>query len=176
MRRLVVALAVCASALVCAPTAASAKGAIDGVLRGPHVGGSGVAELDQGQTARLASATSFYTAVWGGGSSESQPRRHEPNGRLGPKYAVTYHLMVGQDETVPVRQALYPFAANGPVAYTPAGQPIQAETRKQFTATGDVIPCQRCRSTGGWFDVRPGALDVLRDVGVPIPTRSIQRP
>jgi len=164
-----IAVAVFASVVVWAPTPASAKGAIDAVLRGTDVSNGGVVTLDQDQTTMLALSTSFYVATWGTGTSRV-PAASEPTDKLGPKYVVTYNLMGGQDETLLIRQRLYPFAKGGPVAFVPPGQRVQAAMKQRFSATGKVLRCERCeQSVGGWFDVRYGALDVLRDVGVPIP-------
>jgi hypothetical protein len=135
-RRLVVVLAVIAASLVAAVPAASAKGARDAVLRGPDVPNGGVAKLDGDQARQLALATSLYTPA------VAHPK---PAGDLGPRYLVTYNLMTGPNETRPVRQRLYPFATDGPVAHMVTG----AKT--------------------GWFDVRYRALAALADVGVPIP-------
>ncbi len=155
MRRLLVVFAVCASAVVWASAPASAKGAVDGAVRGPNVAGDGVAELDQDQTNELAMATSLYTGISRGGGATSRVVERTPMGTLGPRYVVTYNFLTGErGETSPVRQRLYPLAAGGPIAFTPPGQNL----------------CDRCgRGRGGWFDVRYEALAVLADVGIPVP-------
>ena len=138
IRRLVMMLVVIAASSVAASVPALAKGARDAVLKGPDVPNGGVAILDGDQARRLALATSLYTPA------VALPK---PTGDLGPRYVVTYHVMVGPNETRPVRQQLYPFAADGPVARMDTG------------------------SKHGWFDVRLRALAILADVGVPIPTQ-----
>jgi hypothetical protein len=150
-----VVLAVVVASLVCAPTTASAKGPRDAVLRGPDVLNEGVAKLDQDQTMRLARAANLYDALeYAGPGSASRVPPREPMGRLGPKYVVTYNLLGGNNETFPVRQRLYPFAAGGPISQMPAGQ----------------RSCRHCpRTIAVWFDMKFDALEVLRDVGVPIP-------
>ena len=155
MRRLVVAMAVVAAAVVCVPTTASAKGARDAVLKGPDVLDTGVAKLGSEQTMRLAIATNVYSALENDGPNRAAlVLARKPNGELGPRYVVTFNLFVDENETMPVRQRLYPYAAQGPVSYMPAGQAW----------------CERCgRTVAGWFPVKPGVFDVLRDVGVPTP-------
>jgi len=150
----VVVVAVATAAVIWAPTTASAKGAIDAVLRGPGVVSGGVAKLDQDQTTQLASATNFYDALeYKGPGVASRVAPRTPAGKLGPRYVVTYNMTV-EGGTVPIRQQLYPLAAGGPISHMPARQKW----------------CDSCsRTTGAWFALEYGALDMLRDLGVPIP-------
>ena len=154
MRRLLIVLVVVTASLVWAPTAASAKGPADAVLRGPGVAGKGVAQLDQFTAMDLAEATSLYAVLDRGDVTESRDVEGAPSGRLGPKYRVTFRFAAGQGDDARIRQTLYPFAAQGPIAYTPPGQKL----------------CGRCpRSSGGWSDLRDGALDVLAAYRVTAP-------
>jgi hypothetical protein len=155
VRRLLIVLVVAAASMVWAPTAASAKGPVDAVLRGPDVAGEGVAKLDQFTAMDLAQATSLYSVLDGGHVTGSRLVDGAPSGRLGPKYRVTFRFAAGEGDDARVRQTLYPFAAHGPIAYTPPGQKL----------------CDRCpRSSGGWSDVRYVALDVLAAYRVSVPS------
>jgi len=49
---------------------------------------------------------------------------HRPAGPLGPRYRVTFQVMVGVKETKPLRQEIYPFARAGFVVHTPPGQRV----------------------------------------------------
>jgi hypothetical protein len=73
-----------------------------------------------------------------------------PSGDLGARYTVTY-LIPRAGGGVKVRQELYPYAAGGPVTYTPAGQ-LGAEGR---------------RVQAGWWQNTPGFRVSLIALGLP---------
>jgi len=154
MRRIVVA-ALVAAALVMVATPASAKGAQDAVLRGPGLGDA-PATLDPQQAMTLAIAANVYSAVEHDGPNRAAVvLARKPAGDLGPRYIVTFHLFIdGADGTAAIRQRLYPFAEGGPVSYMPGGQKW----------------CDSCgRTVAGWFEMKAGAVGLLRELGVSIP-------
>ena len=62
-----------------------------------------------------------------------------------------FNLYEAENETVSVRQRLYPFADRGPTSYMPGGQ--------EWCGS-------HCTSRAGWFDMQPGVVGVLHAVGV----------
>jgi hypothetical protein len=148
-------MAVVAAAVVWVPTTASAKGARDAILRGPGVEANGTVKLDPDQAMALSIATNVYSALENEGPNRAALiLAGKPKGDLGPRYVVTFNLFADGDGTKSVRQRLYPFAEGGPVSYLPAGQAW----------------CEPCgRTKAGWFAMKSGVFDVLRDVGVRTP-------
>jgi hypothetical protein len=73
-----------------------------------------------------------------------------PTKQRGPRYRLTWRLMTDADDTIAIRQDLYPHAAGGPLVHTAAGQPI-------FDA---VTP-------GGWYAAPLTLRDMLQSLGVP---------
>jgi len=143
--------ALVAGTLVAAASPAAAKGPTEAVLRGPGVAGDGVATLDQHTAQDLAMATSLYS-MFSGEQAPSRLVEREPRGALGPRYVVKFRF--GGDGPR-IRQVLYPFAEQGPIAHTPGGQKL----------------CAGCSATSeGWFDVRYVALDILAAYRVPVPS------
>jgi hypothetical protein len=136
MKPRVLAVAALAALLLLVPTAAQAKGAtaatIDGggpgglpggpiTLRGDGEPGSGT---DLGM---LAEGSGMYAVVFDPGSSAVL--KAAPTDRLGPRYTVTWTFPDpngGKDQQV--RQVVYPYAAGGPVTFTPAGQQVMDVT------------------------------------------------
>lgn len=74
-----------------------------------------------------------------------------PSRDLGARYTVTYLIPRGAGGTAKVRQDLYPYAAGGPVTYTPAGQ-LGGEGR---------------RVRAGWWQATPGFRVSLISLGLP---------
>jgi hypothetical protein len=75
-----------------------------------------------------------------------------PTGDLGSRYTLTWQLMGGPGgETSPIRQDLYLDAAGGPLAYTPAGQPIWDGVTRS-----------------GWYRAPERVRDMLASAGVPV--------
>jgi len=74
-----------------------------------------------------------------------------PSSDLGARYAVTYLIPRAAGGPAKLRQDLYPYAAGGPVTYTPAGQ-LGAEGR---------------RVQAGWWQATPGFRVSLISLGLP---------
>jgi hypothetical protein len=129
LRILVVAAVVVGVALV--PATAWAKGAREVTITGPGIHGpvrlentaDGPEVVDVN---RLAEATGLFDAAFGAAPTRMTDTR--PRGKLGPRYRAVYGFLVGQDEVVPIRQDLYPFAAAGFVSHTPRGQQLFQQT------------------------------------------------
>jgi hypothetical protein len=158
MKPRVLAVLALAVLLLAVPTAARAKGAtaatIDGggpgglpdgpvTLRGDGEPGSGT---DLGM---LAEGTGLYAVVFDG--DPGAVLKAAPTDRLGPRYTITWTFPDpegGKDRKV--RQHVYPYAAGGPVSFTPAGQAVLDTT-----------------STGGWYQGFDGLRAQLIDLGLP---------
>jgi hypothetical protein len=83
--------------------------------------------------------------------------RVDPPPSSGPAYLLEYAFAVGDEKggrLETIRQTLYPFAAGGPVVFTPRRQKIDM-------SFGPV------RFTSGWFEVRGSVLRELRGIGLP---------
>lgn len=86
-----------------------------------------------------------------------------PAGPLGPRYRVTYRVLVGANRTKPLRQDVYPFAQAGFVVHTPPGQRVFAKEARS-----------------GWYVAAPdptygrvasdAATAMLVGIGVPRPS------
>jgi hypothetical protein len=182
-RALLATVAAIAATVVVVP-AAAAKGAVAGrVASGPGISAPIVIE-DRRVVLDLAQATRFYWGVWR--TSETTPDRIDaPRGDLGPRYVLEYDLMTGPNETMPIRQHLYPYAGGGPVAFVPAGQPVDRGSEVSGPASGTASaksakssanPCDACETTrGGWYAVDPNVLATLHDVDLPRPRTRLLR-
>jgi hypothetical protein len=74
-----------------------------------------------------------------------------PTDRLGPRYTITWAFpdpAGGKDRKL--RQRIWPYAAGGPVTFTPAGQPVLDTT-----------------SSGGWYQGFDGLRAQLIELGLP---------
>jgi hypothetical protein len=128
---------------------ASAKGIQSATISGPGLDDPIDVSPSDGDGGRLSDLTGFWDVMPG------QPRpptfsEQAPPGQLGPRYTITWRLMTGPEEVTPIRQDLYPYAADGPLVHTAAGQPIFD------TATA-----------GGWYAAPFALRDTLRALGVP---------
>lgn len=138
LRRLIVtailASGMSVAAAVILATPALAKGPSQARITGPGLahpivlsGGGEPGQPDR--LATLASQTSLFAVLFGAASSLPQPARLRaapPAAALGPGYALVYTV---PGVTPPpgarygrIRQELYPYAAAGPLVYTPPGQ------------------------------------------------------
>jgi hypothetical protein len=154
------ALAVLALAvlLVAVPTAAQAKGATGATIDGGGPGGLPGGPITLGgdgepgtstDLGMLAQGTGLYTAVFGG--DPGAVLKAAPTERLGPRYAITWTFpdpAGGKDRKV--RQRVWPYAAGGPVTFTPAGQPVLDTT-----------------TAGGWYQGFGGLRAQLVELGLP---------
>ena len=157
MKPRALAIAVLAVLLLVVPTAAQAKGAtaatIDGggpgglpggpiTLRGEGEPGS---STDLGM---LAQGTGLYAVL---DSHAGALVQAAPTDRLGPRYTITWTFPDpngGKDRQV--RQDVYPYAAGGPVTFTPAGQPVLDIT-----------------TSGAWYQGFDGFRAQLIELGLP---------
>ncbi len=130
------------------PEVAAAKGTREAKVTGPGL--ASPIRLPAGSiTANdLARAAGLFAGQWAGTSTDVE--RERPPGDLGPRYVAKYRWLIGPNETVPVRQELYPFAAIGPVTFTPSGQRVR-----------DLI------STGGWYRAGHELIELLVSRGMP---------
>jgi hypothetical protein len=157
MKPRALAIAVLAVLLLVVPTAAQAKGAtaatIDGggpgglpggpiTLRGDGEPGS---STDLGM---LAQGTGLYAVL---DTHAGAVLKAAPTDRLGPRYTITWTFpdpAGGKDRKV--RQRVYPYAAGGPVTFTPAGQSVLDTT-----------------TNGGWYQGFDGLRVQLIELGLP---------
>ena len=155
------ALAVLALAVLLAafPTAAQAKGATAATINGGGPGrlpGGPISLRGDGEPGTstdlgmLAQGTGLYVVVFGG--DPGALLKASPTDRLGPRYAITWTFPDPAGGTDKVRQHLWPYAAGGPVTFTPAGQPVLDTT----TTT-----------TGGWYQGLDGLRAQLIKLGLP---------
>jgi len=144
--------------LLVVPTAAQAKGATAATIDGGGPGGlpGGPITLRGGgepgsstDLGMLAQGTGLYAAVFdpvSGGVVKAAP-----TDRLGPRYTITWTFpdpAGGTDRKV--RQRVWPYAAGGPVSFTPAGQAVLDTT-----------------SIGGWYQGFDGLRVQLIELGLP---------
>jgi len=132
MKPRVLAVAALAALLLAVPTAAQAKGATAATIDGGGPGGlpggpitlGGDGEPGSGtDLGMLAQGSGLYTVVFG--DDPGAVLKAAPTDRLGPRYTITWTFPDpngGKDQKV--RQRVYPYAAGGPVTFTPAGQPV----------------------------------------------------
>src|SRR5215217_1589103 len=154
------ALAVLALAvlLLAVPTAAQAKGATAATIDGGGPGGlpGGPISLrgdgkpgSPTDLGMLAQGTGLYATVFGG--DPGAVLQAAPTDRLGPGYTIIWRFpdpAGGKDRTL--RQRVWPYAAGGPVSFTPAGQPVLDTT-----------------SRGGWYQGFDGLRTQLIELGLP---------
>jgi hypothetical protein len=154
------ALAVLALAvlLVAVPTAAQAKGATGATIDGGGPGGLPGGPISLGgdgepgtstDLGMLAQGTGLDAVVFGG--DPGAVLKAAPTERLGPRYAITWTFpdpAGGKDRKV--RQRVWPYAAGGPVTFTPAGQPVLDTT-----------------TAGGWYQGFDGLRAQLVELGLP---------
>src|SRR5215475_5889993 len=142
---------------------ALAKGADRATITGPGlrapivVGGDGEPGSHAG-LGQLSDGSGLFVAMFGPDASTGQVlERAAPAGSLGPRYELTYRVP-GNTPPDMLRQDLYPFAAGGPVTYTPAGQRVFGNT-----------------TSGGWYHAPPTFSALLTTLGV-TPVASVPSP
>jgi hypothetical protein len=134
---------------------ALAKGAEEAQVEGKGlaapimVGGNGEPGAGSGLAA-LAEGTGLFVAMFDEGYDQKLSAK-PPSGDLGPALTVSFVVPGPDNDADVVKQRLYPFAANGPVVYTAPDQSVFGTEK----------------TSGGWFDVTPGAMDILKREGLP---------
>jgi hypothetical protein len=144
--------------LLAVPTAAQAKGATAATIDGGGPGGlpgGPISLRGDGEPGSptdlgmLAQGTGLYATVFGG--DPGAVLQAAPTDRLGPRYTITWTFpdpAGGKDRTL--RQRVWPYAAGGPVTFTPAGRPVLDTT-----------------SSGGWYQGFDGLRAQLVELGLP---------
>jgi hypothetical protein len=158
MKPRVLAVAVLAAMLLLVPTAAQAKGATAATIDGGGPGGlpggpitlKGDGEPGSGtDLGMLAEGSGMNAVAFDQGSSAVT--KAAPTDRLGPRYTITWTFPdPGGGKDRQVRQHVYPYAAGGPVTFTPAGQQVLDIT-----------------ITGGWYQGYDGFRAQLIELGLP---------
>jgi hypothetical protein len=158
MKPRVLAVAALAALLLAIPTAAQAKGATAATIDGGGPGGlpggpiklKGEGEPGSGtDLGMLAQGSGLYTVVFG--DDPNAVLKAAPTDRLGPRYTITWTFpdpSGGKDRKVV--QRVWPYAAGGPVTFTPAGQPVLDTTTR-----------------GGWYQGFDGFRAQLIELGLP---------
>jgi hypothetical protein len=158
MKPRVLAVAALAALLLAIPTAAQAKGATAASISGGGPGGlpGGPITLkgngEPGSSTdlgMLAQGSGLYTVVFG--DDPNAVLKAAPTDRLGPRYTIAWTFPDpngGKDRKV--IQHVYPYAAGGPVTFTPAGQPVLDMTTR-----------------GGWYQGFDGFRTQLIELGLP---------
>jgi len=158
MKPRVLAVLAAAALLLVVPTAAQAKGATAATINGGGPGGlpggpitlSGDGEPGSStDLGLLAQGSGLYTVVFG--DDPGSILKAAPTDRLGPRYTITWTFPApegGKDRKV--LQHVYPYAAGGPVTFTPAGQPVLDTT-----------------TTAAWYQGFDGLRQQLIELGLP---------
>jgi hypothetical protein len=151
-RAMVVTTGVLAAMALALP--AHAKFAGTAYISGPGIPGGpgGTSEGEGGGTIRMDGADRGEFRVLSALASPTRYLSSRPTGHPGPRYEARLVIKVppGMPDVV---HHLYPFAADGPVLYTPPGQEFLA------LATGDA--------SGGWSLAPPRLMRALQDRGLP---------
>jgi hypothetical protein len=158
MKPRVLAVLALAALLLVVPTAAQAKGATAATIDGGGPGGTPGGPItlrgdgEPGSSTDLgllAQGSGLYTVVFG--DDPGAVLKAAPTDRLGPRYTITWTFpdpSGGKDRNV--LQRVYPYAAGGPVTFTPAGQPVLDTT-----------------TTAAWYQGFDGLRQQLIDLGLP---------
>ena len=147
MKRLILALTIAALVV---PAVALGKGPSAATMDGPGGGGGITFSGDEGSgpLGHLTEQSGWFAAVFDQTPDPMLPSR--PKGDLGPKYDVIYTVPGPNNDTFTIRQAIYPYAKQGPVTYLAPGQPIfDMKTR------------------GGWYQAGPELKETLVAAGLP---------
>jgi hypothetical protein len=159
LQRRVLAMLVLALLLAAVPTAAQAKGASAATISGDGPGGlpggpidlAGDGEPGSGtELANLAEAAGVFALLWEDGQSGALDAAPAPTGERGPRYTITWTFPNGAGGEDKVRQAVWPYAAGGPITYLRPGQPVLDGTTR-----------------GGWFRAADNLRQTLVTLGLP---------
>jgi hypothetical protein len=124
MRRFVLAPFALVLIAALAPAAALAKGASEATITGPGldepISLAGEGQVGGKKLMQLAEEAGFFPSVFA--TSPDPMLDAKPEGRLGPRYEITY-VMPGPDNALDrLTQDLYPFASPSPISYMEPGQ------------------------------------------------------
>jgi hypothetical protein len=144
MRLRILFAALLTTGVVVVPTSAEAKGAMEVTVTGPGL--EAPIRIDDVLANRIAQKSGLFRRP----STGALVGR--PAGDLGPRYVATYAWLIEQDETTPLREELYPFAAEGAVTHTPSGQNVGESS-----------------APGGWYRAGPELTLLLVNAGIPVP-------
>jgi hypothetical protein len=114
------------TALLLFPAAATAKGPSAATISGPGLSHAiTIAGFGEGDSTSplgiLVTETGFFPQAFE--QTPSSTTRSRPADRLGPRYDVKY-TVPGPNGDSTLRQALYPYAVNGPASYMTPGQKL----------------------------------------------------
>lgn len=101
----------------------------------------------------------IFTHLYGSYSNEDAGRSEPHRSFLGPQFQLTYVMSSGKR----VEVNFYPFAEGRPVAYAGPGQSVPVRT--------DSGEQRKVPVTSGWFDYKPGIVDLLQEDGLPTPQK-----
>jgi hypothetical protein len=147
MRLRILFAAMLAIGVALVPTSADAKGAMEVTVTGPGLEAAiRITNSADVSANRIAQRSGLFRGPSAGALAG------RPAGDLGPRYVATYAWLIGQDETTPLREELYPFADGGAVTHTPPGQKVGESS-----------------APGGWYRAGPELTLLLVNVGVPVP-------
>ncbi|HZC99317.1 MAG TPA: hypothetical protein VFA46_03730, partial [Actinomycetes bacterium] len=158
--RVLVLAALAIAIMLLAPSAAVAKGASAAVIDGSGPGGPGngpngpIVLRGDGEPGSgtdlgtLADLSGLFPAMFG--QSPDPMLDAAPTSRLGPRYTITWTIPDGSGTAKRIRQAVYPYAAGGPVTYTKPGQPVFDQTTR-----------------GGWYRASDALREHLLSLGLP---------
>jgi hypothetical protein len=153
MKRLVLAAVASALAALLVPASSLAKGASEATIAGPGLGDgitlAGESSPDGGTLMRLAESAGFFPAVFYTNPNPMLSRR--PNGRLGPRYRITYTMPGPSGNVSKLTQDLYPYATPRPLSYLKPGQSFFGGQK----------------TVGGWFVATARLKHQLVAVGLP---------
>ena len=152
--RIATAAAIATATLVAvAADPAAAKGPRSATIEGPGLDAP-IEESAAGMS-NLPTLTGLFGTLW---ADPTIPLLDEaPADDLGPAWVITWDMGtyadvagVGSDSPDLVRQTVYPYADDGPIVHTEAGQPFYGE-----------------ETVGGWYEAPSGLVNVLGRLGVP---------
>ncbi len=114
------------------------------------VGGDGEPGSSEG-LGQLGDASGLFVAMFGPGSDGAMALSSTaPTGALGPRYELNYRVPGANPKPDTLTQDAYPLAADGPVTFTAAGQPVLGT-----------------KTTGGWYHAPDTFRPLLTSLGVP---------
>ncbi|MDQ2967542.1 MAG: hypothetical protein M3R37_04400 [Actinomycetota bacterium] len=156
-------LAAALTALLLFPAAATAKGPSAATIAGPGlahmltINGSGEGS-DASPLGILVTETGLFAQAFK--QTPVATTRSRPADRLGPRYDVTY-TVPGPNGDSTLRQALYPYAVNGPASYMTPGQKFWGSES----------------APGGWYRGSAALKSMLVQAGLPAaaPTKRTSR-